>query len=88
MTAYFLYLGGLHGFLPSLLTTVSPSSSPSNTPIRYVYRKHFSNVCLFSLYRRRSASRKARIKPRARRSFKPTPASADISTQETTTPGQ
>lgn len=38
--------------------------------------------------RRRTSSRKSRLKPRARKSTKQhKPASADISTQETTTPG-
>ena len=38
--------------------------------------------------RRRTSSRKSRIKPRSRKSMKqPKHAPADISTQETTTPG-
>uniref|UniRef100_A0A1X7U728 Uncharacterized protein n=1 Tax=Amphimedon queenslandica TaxID=400682 RepID=A0A1X7U728_AMPQE len=60
------------GIAPILSTAVSPPSSPSNTPL--------------SARRRTTASRKGRTKPRHKRQSKPSvPASADISTQETTT---
>ena len=40
------------------------------------------------VFRRRTSSRKSRVKPRSKKSMKqPKLASADISTQETTTPG-
>ena len=49
----------------------SPPSSPSNTPVS----------------RRRTSSRKSRLKPRSRKQSKPQLAPADVSTQESTTQG-
>ena len=67
--------GGIHMLIPHPGGGGgSPPSSPSNTPI--------------SNRRPRTSSRKSRLKSRSRKQSKPQLASADISTQESTTQGK